>query len=91
MITGIGIGIPFKIKRINDMTYPVTTIDLVGESQYDLTTTITSAHEIYNVLPDYGGADAEVTISWAISGGVWHIYFYSVDSLTGVKIKIIYK
>ena len=73
------------------MTYPVQTIDIVGDEQYDLTTTLLSTREIYNVLPDYGGADANVSITWAVSGGVWHVYLYNVDSLSGVKVKIIYK
>lgn len=87
----IGNYIPSNKNKIGDMTYPVQTIDLVGEVQYDLTTTISDTHEIYNVLPDYGGADANANITWAISGGVWHVYIYSVDTLTGVKVKIIYK
>jgi hypothetical protein len=86
------INVPFGNIRNNhlEMKYPVQTINLVGGLQYDLTTTITGAHEIYNVLPDYGGADANVNVTWATSGGVWHVYFESVDSILGVKIKILY-
>ena len=85
-----GLGID-KLYIIGEMTYPVQTIDIVGDEQYDLTTTLLSTREIYNVLPDYGGADANVSITWAVSGGVWHVYLYNVDSLSGVKVKIIYK
>lgn len=91
-IIGTGIGIPFKrFNTNNEMTYAVQTINLVSEVEYDLTTTITSLHEIYNVLPDYEGEDAEIKVTWAIAGGVWHVYLWSSDSLTGVKVKIIYK
>lgn len=89
--SGFRIGLPYRNKIAGEMTYPIVTIDLVAEVLYDLTTTIPSGREIYNVLPDYGGADANVSVTWAIVGNVWHVYFYSVDTLTDVKIKIIYK
>lgn len=74
-----------------EMTYSVQTINLGAGVEYDLTTTISSAREIFNVLPDYGGADANITVTWAVVAGFWHIYLYSVDAITGVKVKIIYK
>lgn len=74
-----------------EMTYPIQTIDLGAGIEYDLTTTIPSTREIFNVLPDYGGADANVDVTWAVVAGFWHIYLYSVDAISGVKVKIIYK
>lgn len=95
MAIGTGIGLGFNNKRkLDDMTYPVQTIDLTAEVEYDLTTTIGSTHEIYNVLlEDSSGNDitTDHTIRWAVVSSVWHIYIYSVDSLSGVKVKIIYK
>jgi hypothetical protein len=87
--SGYRLGIPYT--KSGEMTYPVQTINLVGGVQYDLTTTIAGAHEIYNILPDYGGADANINVTWVIIGGIWHVYFNSTDSLSGVKIKILYK
>jgi hypothetical protein len=87
---GVGCGSGSNLRRI-EMTYSVQTINLTAEVLYDLTTTISSVHEIYNVLPDYSGADANITVTWAVVAGFWHIYLYSVDAITGVKVKIIYK
>ena len=81
----------FLINIGGEMTYPIQTINLVANTVYTLTTTISSALEIFNVLADYGGADSEVDVTWAIVGGVWVIYLTSVESLVGVKVKIIYK
>ena len=77
---------------LDDMKY-IDTIDLTGGVEGDFTTTISSAKEIYNIfLEDSTGADitSTVTIRVAASGGVWHVYIYSVDALTDVKLKIIY-
>lgn len=92
MAIGNAIGTPFKIKtNIGEMTYPVQTINLAADTEYDLTTTLISTKEIYNVLPDYNGEDAEIKVTWATAGGVWHVYLWSSDALVGVKVKIIYK
>lgn len=78
-------------KSIYPLIYPIQTINLAAGVGYDLTTTIPSTRGIFNVLPDYGGADANVDVTWAIVAGFWHIYLYSVDAISGVKVKIIYK
>lgn len=82
------IPIPFY-KNTGDMKYSQT-VNLTAGVEYDLTTTIPGAIKIYNVLPDYGGTDSEVDVTWAIVAGVWHIYLTSVDSLTGVDVKVIF-
>ena len=64
-----------------------------GATEDDFTTTIASTREIYNVyIEDSSGNDitATVTIRVAASGGVWHVYIYSVDAIADIKIKILY-
>jgi hypothetical protein len=75
-----------------DMKF-LSTIDLTGGVEGDFTTTISSSREIYNIyVEDSSGNDltSTVTIRVAASGGVWHVYLYSTDSLTDIKLKILY-
>jgi hypothetical protein len=77
---------------LDDMKY-IDLIDFTGGVEDDFTTTIASTKEIYNVfIEDSGGNDitSTVTIRLEVSGGVWHVFIYSIDPLTGVKLKIIY-
>jgi len=74
-----------------EMKYPVQTINLTAGVETDVTTTIIT--EPYNVfLLDSSGNDitSSVTISLALTGGVYVVTIYSVDALTGVKLKILY-
>lgn len=74
----------------NEMKY-LQTINLSAGSQTDVTTTLLT--EPYNVelIDSDGNVITEgVTKSIALSGGVYHVYIYSVDALNNVKLKIIY-
>ena len=69
------------------------TINLSAGSETDVTTTIADSKVLYNIfLEDSTGVVIEdgVTIRTAASGGVWHVYIYSVDALNNVALKIIY-
>lgn len=92
------VSVPCEIDNLennDEMTNPVLTVNLVADIPYDLPTTIASSHEIYNVLPDYPetgvGKDANVSVTWAVVAGHWHIYLTSTEDITGVKVKIVYK
>lgn len=87
-------GVPIRNQTSDDdMKYPVETIDLVADTQYDLTTTLTSSRTIYNVLiEDSSGNDITESVdrSWAAVSDYWHVYITSSENLSSVKVKIIY-
>jgi len=73
-----------------EMKY-LQTINLSAGVSTTVVTTLTT--EPYNVfLLDAEGNDisSQVNISLALAGGVYEVYIYSTDALTGVKLKILY-
>ena len=76
--------------NFEDMKY-LDTISLTAGAETDITTTLTT--KPYNVqLLDSSGNVIESTlqIRTELSGGVYHIYIYSVDALTDVGLYILY-
>ena len=89
-ITVIGV----KHDIIDEMTYS-DTINLSAGVITDITTTISSTLEIFNVyLLDVDGNELSppmITINVSVAAGVYHIYIYSVDLMNNTRLKIIYK
>lgn len=88
IITKINIG--YNVDA--EMKY-LQTINLTAGVETDITTTVTDGNIIYNIfVEDSSGnvIESGVGIRSATSGGVWHVYIYSVDALNNVRLKIIY-
>ena len=76
---------------LNEMKYPLQTINLVAATPYIVTTTLTA--EPYSImLLDSDGVEitSSVEILVEFTGGVYVVTIESSDSLTGVKLKILY-
>jgi hypothetical protein len=87
---GIGVILLSNVLTQDDMKY-LQVINLSAGATTDITTALTN--EPYSVmLLDSSGVDitGDVQITIALSGGVYHIYIYSVDAIVGVKLKILY-
>jgi hypothetical protein len=85
------INVKMFFNTNEEMKYPVQTIDLDGGVEEDITTTLTTKPYNVELLDSSGNViESNVTISFRLVGGVYHIYIYSVDSLTDVELYILY-
>jgi hypothetical protein len=70
------------------------TVNLTGGVVNDITTTLATGSEPYSVMIlDSSGneiSDPDLQVTITLSGGLYHLLIYSSDSLTGVKLKILY-
>jgi hypothetical protein len=77
---------------IREMTYSQT-ISLSAGVTTDVTTTITSNLEIFNVyIMDANGNELSppsINVNVGASGGVYHVYIYCSEALSNVQLKII--
>ena len=92
----IGIFIGNRIGRssvntLNEMKYPSQTINLVAATPKVVTTTLTS--EPYSIMIlDSSGVEITSTVEILVefTGGVYVITIESSESLSNVKLKILY-
>jgi hypothetical protein len=92
MAIGNAIAIPFtRRNNLQEMRYPVQTINLVAGVDYTLTTTITTkpySVEIYDSSGDI--ISSGITVNASLVGGVCVVTINSSESLNGIEVNILY-
>ena len=79
------------INILNEMKYPLQTINLVAATPKVVTTTLTTEPYSIMVLDSSGNEiTATVEILVEFTGGVYVVTLESSESLNGVKLKILY-